>query len=156
MIETIQFTLNGKPVKVTTDSDRKLLWVLRTDLSLTGSKYGCGVGICGACTVLMNNEAVRSCQLSLKSVKSAKITTIEGLAKNGKLHPLQKAFMEYDAMQCGYCTSGMILEAYSYLSKHPNPTYSEIVNNMNEHLCRCGAYKRIIEAIQSAAQEMRG
>ena len=156
MNETIQFILNGKPAQLTTDNDRKLLWVLRTDYGLTGTKYGCGMGICGACTVLLDNSAVRSCQLSLKSVKGKKVITIEGLASKGKLHPLQKAFMEYDALQCGYCTSGMILEAYSYLQKNPNPSYAEIVENMNSHLCRCGAYKRIIEAIQSAALEMRG
>jgi aerobic-type carbon monoxide dehydrogenase small subunit (CoxS/CutS family) len=113
MNETIQFILNGKSVQLTTDSDRKLLWVLRTDFGLTGTKYGCGLGICGACTVLLDNEAVRSCQLPLKSIKGKKVITIEGLASKDKLHPVQKAFMEKDAFQCGYCTSGMILEAVS-------------------------------------------
>ena len=156
MKEIIQFKLNKKPVKVTVDSDRMLLWVLRTDLGLTGAKYGCGEGYCGACTVLLNNKAVRSCITSVKSVKGKEVTTIEGLAKNGKLHPLQKAFMENDALQCGYCTPGMILNAYSFLQKYPNPTHSDIVKNMDDNLCRCGSHSRIVQAIQAAAKEMKG
>ncbi len=156
MKEIIQFTLNEKPIKLTVDSDRMLLWVLRTDLGVTGPKYGCGEGLCGACTILLDNKAVRSCQLPVKSVKGRDVITIEGLAANGNLHPLQKAFMEHDALQCGFCTSGMILTAYSFLQKHPQPTYSEIVQNMDHNLCRCGAHNRIIRAIQAAAQEMQG
>ncbi len=156
MIEKISFTLNGKPVQVTDDSDRKLLWVLRTELELTGTKYGCGLGLCGSCTVVLDNKSVRSCQLPLKSVQGKHVTTIEGLEVKGKLHPVQKAFMEHNAFQCGYCTSGQIMEAYSYLLNNPNPTYADIVDNMEGNLCRCGSYNRIVQAIQSAAREMKG
>jgi nicotinate dehydrogenase subunit A len=156
MEENVQFKLNGKPVKVSVDSDRMLLWVLRTDLELTGTKYGCGEGICGACTVLVDGEAMRSCQTSAKDVQGKDVVTIEGLAKNGKLHPLQKAFMENDALQCGYCTSGMILNAYALLRKNPRPSTSDIMNGMDDNLCRCGAHNRIVRAVQSAAKEMRG
>lgn len=156
MIEQIQFKLNGKPIKLTLDSDRMLLWVLRTDLGLTGTKFGCGESFCGACTVLVNQEAVRSCQTEVKEIKGKEVVTIEGLAINNKLHPLQKAFKEHDGMQCGYCTPGMIMNAYSLLRKIPEPTEEEIIENMNDNLCRCGAHARIIEAIQSAAKEMKG
>jgi carbon-monoxide dehydrogenase small subunit len=156
MIEEIQFKLNGKPIKLRVDSERKLLWVLRTDLGLIGTKYGCGESFCGACTVLVNQDAVRSCQTAVKEIQGKEVVTIEGLASNGKLHPLQKAFTEHDAMQCGYCTPGMILNAYSFLRKNPNPSEKEIVENMNDNLCRCGAHNRIIQAIQSAAKEMKG
>ena len=156
MIEEIQFKLNGKPVKLTVDSERKLLWVLRTDLGLTGTKYGCGESFCGACTVLVNHEAVRSCQTIVKEIKGKEVITIEGLASGSKLHPLQKAFTEHDALQCGYCTPGMILTAYSFLRKNPDPSEKEIIENMNDNLCRCGAHTRIIKAIQSAAKEMKG
>jgi carbon-monoxide dehydrogenase small subunit len=156
MIEEIQFKLNGKPIKLTVDSERKLLWVLRTDLGLTGTKYGCGESFCGACTVLVDHEAVRSCQTTVKEILGKEVVTIEGLATNSKLHPLQKAFTEHDAMQCGYCTPGMILNAYSFLRKNPDPSEKEIIENMNDNLCRCGAHNRIIKAIQSAAKEMKG
>ena len=156
MKEIIQFKLNKKPVKLTVDSDRMLLWVLRTDLGLTGAKYGCGEGYCGACTVLLDKRAVRSCILPVKNVKGKEVTTIEGLAKNGVLHPLQKAFMENDALQCGYCTPGMILNAYSFLQKSPSPSYSDIIKNMDDNLCRCGSHSRIVQAIQAAAKEMKG
>ena len=156
MEETVQFTLNGKPTKLTVDSDRKLLWVLRTDLGLTGTKYGCGESYCGACTVLVNNEAVRSCQTIVKYVRGKEVVTIEGLAKNGALHPLQKAFMEHDALQCGYCTPGMIMNAYAFLRKNPRPSPSQIVEGMEDNLCRCGAHNRIVQAIQAAAKEMEG
>ena len=156
MIEALRFKLNGKPTELTLDGDRKLLWVLRTDLSLTGTKFGCGEGHCGACTVLMNNEPIRSCQLSAKDVSGQEIITIEGLAKNGNLHPLQKAFMSHDALQCGFCTPGMILSAYGLLLKNPQPSRREIIESMDGNLCRCGSYGRIIQAIQTAAQEMRG
>ena len=122
MIEKIRFTLNGEPVQVMVDGDRMLLWVLRTDLGLTGTKYGCGESYCGACTVIVNNEAVRSCQVTVKEVRDHNVMTIEGLAETGKLHPLQKAFMADDALQCGFCTPGMIMNAYALLRKNPCPT----------------------------------
>jgi len=156
MIEEVQFKLNGKPVKLNVDSDRLLLWVLRTDLGLTGTKYGCGESFCGACTVLVNHEAVRSCQTAVKEVKGKEVVTIEGLAVNNKLHPLQKAFIQHDAMQCGYCTPGMILNAYSFLRKNPDPSENDIIDNMNDNLCRCGAHNRIVKAVKSAAKEMKG
>ncbi len=154
MEKTLQFTLNDKPVTLTTDDQRPLLWVLRTHFGLTGPKYGCGEGICGACTVLVDDLPNRSCITPVGEVQGKRVTTIEGLAKDGQLHPLQKAFMEHDAMQCGYCTPGMILTAYGILRENPKPTYSQIVEGMEGNLCRCGAHKRIIEAIQSAAKEM--
>ncbi len=156
MIETVRFNLNGKPVKIDVDSDRKLLWVLRTNFKLTGTKFGCGEGYCGACTVLINNQAVRSCLAPIESIKNQNVITIEGLEKNGKLHPLQKAFMDHDGLQCGYCTPGMILTAYSFLRQNPNPKTEDIIDGMNYNLCRCGAHKRIVLAIHSAAEEMRG
>ena len=155
MEETIKFKVNGKPTELTVDSDRMLLWVLRTDLALTGTKYGCGEGYCGACTVLVDDEPVRSCLTPVKDVKGKEVVTIEGLAKNGNLHPLQKAFMEHDALQCGFCTPGMILSAYGLLKGNPEPSYSEILQGMEDNLCRCGAHKRIVEAIQAAAKEMK-
>lgn len=156
MNETISFTLNDKAVSVTTDGGRPLLWVLRTDLGLTGTKYGCGKALCGACTVIMDGMAVRSCVIPVSSVKDKKILTIEGLAKNGKLHPIQEAFAKHDALQCGFCTPGMILNAYSLLSSNPEPTRQEIIDGMEYNLCRCGAHTRIISAIEEAAQEMKG
>jgi aerobic-type carbon monoxide dehydrogenase small subunit (CoxS/CutS family) len=156
MIENIRFKLNGRPVSLSVETEQMLLAVLRYDLGLTGSKYGCGEGLCGACTVLVNNEAVRSCQYPLKDVGGKEVVTIEGLARDGKLHPLQEAFVRHDALQCGYCTSGMIMNAYGLLLKNPRPTRREIVVGMEGNLCRCGAYIRIIEAIQDAARDMRG
>ncbi len=156
MEETVQFRLNGKQTRLSVDTDRKLLWVLRTDLEHTGTKYGCGEGICGACTVLVNGHAVRSCQMTVKDIVGKEVITIEGLAINGKPHPLQKAFMDNDAFQCGYCTSGMIMNAYSFLKDHPHPSASDIIAGMDDNLCRCGAHKRIIEAVQTAAKEMKG
>jgi aerobic-type carbon monoxide dehydrogenase small subunit (CoxS/CutS family) len=156
MKERIQFTVNGKAVTMTVDSDRKLLWVLRTELGLTGTKYGCGQGLCGACTVLVENTAVRSCVMPVASVKGRDVITIEGLASNGNLHPLQQAFIEHDALQCGFCTPGMILTAYSLLHKNPHPPEAEIIAGMDHNLCRCGAHIRIVQAIQAAAQVMKG
>jgi aerobic-type carbon monoxide dehydrogenase small subunit (CoxS/CutS family) len=156
MAETISFTLNGKSVNVTTDRGRPLLWVLRTDLGLTGPKFGCGQAICGACTVLVDGKAVRSCVYPARNVEGRKVTTIEGLSNNGDLHPLQKAFAEHDALQCGFCTPGMILTAYSLLRENPQPTRAEIIEGMDDNLCRCGAHTRIIDAIQAAATEMKG
>jgi aerobic-type carbon monoxide dehydrogenase small subunit (CoxS/CutS family) len=156
MKETVQFTLNGKSITATVDSDRMLLWVLRTDLGLTGAKYGCGKGLCGACTVLLNQNAVRSCIIPVKTVQGQEVITIEGLASNGQLHPLQQAFMEHDALQCGFCTPGMILNAYSLLRTNPQPSEQEIRRGMEQNLCRCGAHIRIIRAIQAAAKAMEG
>jgi aerobic-type carbon monoxide dehydrogenase small subunit (CoxS/CutS family) len=156
MAEMISFTLNGKPVSVTTDGSRMLLWVLRTDLGLTGPKYGCGQAICGACTVLVDNRPIRSCTYPVRNAEGREIVTIEGLAKNGNLHPLQKAFVQHDGLQCGYCTSGMILTAYGLLQRNPDPSREEIIQGMDQNLCRCGAHTRIVDAIQSAAVEMKG
>jgi aerobic-type carbon monoxide dehydrogenase small subunit (CoxS/CutS family) len=156
MAETIAFMLNDKPVSVTTDGQRPLLWVLRTDLGLTGTKFGCGQAHCGACTVLIDNKAVRSCVYPVRNANGRQVRTIEGLANNGDLHPLQQAFVEHDALQCGFCTPGMILTAYSLLQENPEPTREEIIQGMDQNLCRCGAHTRIIDAIQSAAQAMKG
>ena len=156
MEESISFKLNDKPVSIATDPDRMLLWVLRTDLGLTGTKYGCGKGACGACTVILGDRAVRSCVIPMSIVKGKEVTTIEGLSKNGQLHPIQEAFAKHDALQCGFCTSGMILNAYGLLLRNPRPTTEEIINGMEGNLCRCGAHLRIIRAIESAAQEMKG
>lgn len=154
MAETIQFELNGKKVEMPLEKGQTLLWALRTHFKLTGTKYGCGEGYCGACTVLMNNEAVRSCGIRMEEVAGKKITTIEGLAKNGELHPVQQAFVNHDALQCGYCTPGMIMNAVGLLAKTPHPTREQIVEGMEDNLCRCGAHVRIIDAIESAAKAM--
>lgn len=151
MNRTVKFTLNGKPVSLTTDDQRTLLWVLRTDLDLTGTKYGCGEGICGSCTVAVDGAAVRSCQTVLAAVEGKNVVTIEGLEHDGKLHPLQQAFMDHGAFQCGYCTSGMLMNAYAFLQKQPKPSREAIVQEMNSNYCRCGAHQRIIAAIQEAA-----
>jgi aerobic-type carbon monoxide dehydrogenase small subunit (CoxS/CutS family) len=156
MEEPIRFSVNGKAVSMTLDGERKLLWVLRTEFGLTGVKYGCGKGICGACTVLIDKKASRSCRVPVKNVKGKEIITIEGLSENGKLHPLQEAFMKHDAFQCGFCTPGMILTAYSFLQQNPRPSYDEVIAGMDKNLCRCGAHTRIVQAILTAAQEMAG
>ena len=156
MEQTIRFRLNKRPVSVTTDGERELLWVLRTDLGLTGTKFGCGHNQCGACTVIINKQAVRSCQYLIKDVAGREVITIEGLAGNGQLHPLQKAFIKDGAVQCGFCTPGMILKAYGLLLKNPKPSRAEIIAGMDQSLCRCGAYNRIVKAIQTAAEELIG
>jgi aerobic-type carbon monoxide dehydrogenase small subunit (CoxS/CutS family) len=156
MNETLRFKLNGKPVSLEVDPGRKLLWVLRYDLKLTGSKYGCGEALCGACTVILDRQAVRSCSVEMKEVAGKEITTIEGLEQNGKLHPLQEAFVQHDALQCGYCTPGMIMNAYGLLLNNPRPTRSQIVEQMDGNLCRCGAHMRIVAAIETAARQMGG
>lgn len=156
MIETIRFTLNDRPVNLAVDPERPLLWVLRTDLALTGAKFGCGEGHCGACTVLLNNEAILGCQTPVGAVAGGEVKTIEGLAHNGQLHPLQEAFAAHDALQCGFCTPGMILKAYGLLVSNPAPTPAEIIDGMEDNLCRCGAHVRIIEAIQTAAKALKG
>ena len=155
MTEKISFTLNGKPVTLDVDGDRELLWVLRTELGLTGTKYGCGEGICGACTVLIDDEALPSCQMRIKDVDGSRVTTIEGLEKDGNLHPLQQAFVDHDALQCGYCTPGMIMKAHGILTENPDASRAEIVEGMEGNLCRCGAHPRIVDAIESAAKVMK-
>jgi len=152
---TVHFNLNGESVSLTGDEERMLLWMLRTDLALTGVKYGCGEGLCGACTVLVNGKAVLSCQTPVKDVSGAKIVTIEGLAQNGNLHPIQQAFIDHDALQCGFCTSGMILKAYDLLVESPQPTQDEIISAMDDNLCRCGSHIRIVQAVQTAAKHMQ-
>lgn len=156
MKRSIRFSLNGQPITLDTDDDRSLLWVLRTDLELTGTKYGCGEGICGACTVIVGGKAVRSCMTSLKNIQGKEVVTIEGLARDGKLHPLQQAFIDHGALQCGYCTSGMLLNAYAFLREHPKPSRDEIVAHMERNLCRCGAHQRIVAAIESASGQIEG
>jgi len=156
MEKIFRFRLNGKAVRLTSSPDRMLLWVLRSDLEHTGTKYSCGEGFCGACTVLVNKEPILSCQYPIQNVDGKEVITIEGLQKNGNLHPLQAAFMQHNALQCGFCTPGMILRAYSLLLKNPQPSYGEIVEAMEGNLCRCGGYDRIIQAIQSAALTMKG
>lgn len=156
MTEIIPFKLNGKSIRLEVDPERMLLWVLRTDLELTGTKFGCGEGYCGSCTVLVDSKAVRSCQFPMKDVKGKEVLTIEGLAPGKNLHPLQKAFIEHDALQCGFCTPGMILTAYSLLLEKPEPTRQEIIQGMEENLCRCGSHQRIVQAIEKVAQMMKG
>jgi carbon-monoxide dehydrogenase small subunit len=155
MEEQIRFDLNGKKADITIDPTFTLLWVLRDQFGLTGSKYGCGIGYCGACTVLIDNEPVRSCMIPAGDVADKRVITIEGLKVNGKLHPLQNAFMEKDALQCGFCTPGMIMNAYGLLLQNPEPTREEVIVGMEDNLCRCGAHIRIIEAIQSAGRQMK-
>jgi len=154
MIETIDFSLNDKPIRAKIDGERPLLWVIRIDLGLTGTKYGCGEGYCGACTVLVDERAVRSCQVTAKEVAGRKVLTIEGIARKGILHPLQRAFAEHDALQCGFCTPGMIMSAYGFLKENPRPTRADIIRGMEGNLCRCGSYERIVLAIQGAAVAM--
>ncbi len=147
----VSFTLNGKPTRVTVDEKRMLLWVLRDDLGLTGTKFGCGQSVCGACTVLVNNEAVRSCVTPVGDVEGKQVLTIEGLERGGRLHAVQEAFVKHAAFQCGYCTPGMIMGAYAFLLKNPKATRAAIIREMDSHLCRCGTHVRIVEAIQTAA-----
>jgi aerobic-type carbon monoxide dehydrogenase small subunit (CoxS/CutS family) len=152
----IQLTVNGVKHQIEAEPETSLLEVLRNDLGLTGSKFGCGEGQCAACTVLIGGDAVKSCVTSISEVGAEPVTTIEGLEKNGKLHPLQQAFIDEDALQCGYCTAGMIMGAHSLLAKNPKPTDSEVAQKMQGHICRCCVYPRIVKAIQSAAKTMRG
>lgn len=156
MEEMIRFELNGKKTEILLDPKMTLLWVLRTQFGLTGTKYGCGIGFCGACTVLIDKEPVRSCTTTMVDVAGKKVITIEGLAMNGELHPVQKAFIEHDALQCGYCTPGMIMNSVGLLLKNHNPSEKEIIHGMEDNLCRCGAHKRIVMAVQTAAKEMKG
>ncbi|TVM18488.1 (2Fe-2S)-binding protein [Oceanidesulfovibrio indonesiensis] len=154
----MEVTINGVQQTLDVDGDRPLLWVLRTDMGLTGTKYGCGIGLCGSCVVLIDGVAARSCQIFMSEVAGKEVTTIEGLAAGdepGDLHPVQQAFMEHDALQCGYCTPGMILQGVSLLTENPDPNTEEIVNALEGNLCRCGAHKRIVQAMHTAAK-MKG
>lgn len=155
MKEKIQFELNGKPTVLDVEPDQTLLWVIRTNLNLTGTKFGCGEGFCGACTVLLDGKAVRSCSTQVSEVAGKKVVTIEGLAKGDVLHPVQKAFVEHDALQCGYCTPGMIMNAVGFLNQNANPSKEDIIWGMEDNLCRCGAHNRILDAVQTAAIEMK-
>lgn len=156
MNQKISFYLNGQSVTLETEPDRPLLWVLRNDLKITSPKFGCGEGYCGACTVLVDSEPVRSCQTEIARVNGRRVVTLEGLSKGDKLHPLQQAFLNHEAFQCGFCTSGMILEALALLHKKPNPSRTEIINTLEDHLCRCGAHRRIIQAVEEASIMMNG
>src|ERR1041385_1528072 len=152
----IRLVLNGAPREVAADAPRSLLSVLRDDLLLTGCKYGCGEGECGACTVLIDGKAARSCITSLSEAAGKRVTTVEGLETAGKLHPVQQAFIDCGAMQCGYCTTGMIMSGVSLLEKQPQPTRQQIVEHMNGNICRCGTYSRIIVAIERGGGLMKG
>lgn len=152
---SIRLSINHREYKVEADPQTSLLTVLRDDLDLTGSKYGCGEGMCGACTVLVDGKAQRSCITRAASVAGRQISTIEGLAQGDRLHPVQQAFLDVGAMQCAYCTSGMIMSAVSLLKRNPSPSASEIVDAMEGNVCRCGTYPRIVSAIQQAAGVMR-
>ena len=156
MKDTIHFELNNQPKELVLDRERTLLWVLRNDYTLSGTKYGCGMGHCGSCTVLIDEKTVRSCMVTADFVNGKNVVTIEGLGTKSSLHPVQKAFVQHDALQCGYCTPGMIMTATGLLYENPDPTRQEIIDAMEDNFCRCGAYTRIIDAIQSASKEMKG
>lgn len=155
MATITELNVNGQRRPLDADGPRTLLSVLRDDLDLTGTKYGCGEGQCGACTVLIDGVPTRSCLTSLDEVGQRPVTTIEGIERDGRLHPLQQAFLDADALQCGYCTSGMIVSALALLRDKPAPSEDEIVHAMNGNICRCGTYRRILAAIQKAAEELR-
>jgi aerobic-type carbon monoxide dehydrogenase small subunit (CoxS/CutS family) len=152
---TVRFSVNGSATSVSTDAERRLLDVLREDLGLTGTKYGCGEGQCGACLVHLDGEPARSCLLPVTAAEGKSVTTIEGLARGGVLHPVQQAFLDEGALQCGYCTSGMILAATALLARTPDPTREQIVAGMDGHLCRCNGYVKVINAVRRAAETMR-
>jgi aerobic-type carbon monoxide dehydrogenase small subunit (CoxS/CutS family) len=156
MKESIRFRLNGQNVKVDAEEGGTLLWGLRTALGLTGTKYGCGEGLCGACTVLLDGKAVHSCTTPLKRVAGREVVSIEGLGRGGKLHPLQQAFIDHGAFQCGYCTPGMLLAASALLRENPKPSREQIAARLDHNLCRCGAHQRIVDAVEAAAQQMGG
>lgn len=153
MRREISFTLNGKTAIITAEDSRMLLWVLRYELGLTSAKFGCGAALCGACTVIVNGQAVRSCVTPVKEIAGKQVLTIEGLSADGRLHPIQQAFLNHHAFQCGYCTPGMILSAYALLAENPHPTREEIIRHMDDNLCRCGSHTRIVNAILEAARK---
>ena len=156
MARVTELHVNGRARPVDVDGERSLLSVLRDDLDLTGSKYGCGEGQCGACTVLLDGIPAKSCSVTVGSVGQKKITTIESLAENGRLHPLQEAFLTVEALQCGYCTSGMIMAGYALLQRKPDPTEAEIMRSLNGNVCRCGTYQRVVAAIKLGAKSLHG
>ncbi len=156
MASILELEINGKKYTVAYPPDTPLLYVLRDELGLTGAKYGCGEGMCGACTVLLAGTARRSCQIPVSAAVSKPITTIEGLEKNGSLHPVQQAFLDAGAFQCAYCTSGMIMSSVSLLQTNPLPSEEQIVQSLQGNICRCGTQPRIIEAVQLAAEKMAG
>lgn len=151
MKKTIKFTLNDRPAEVQVDGNESLLWVIRTHLDLTGTKYGCGIGLCGACVVIVDNSPVRSCMVNAGFVENKQVLTVEGLAKNGTLHPVQQAFVDHDALQCGFCTPGMIMSARELLRRNPRPDRAAIVEAISGNLCRCTGYLPIIDAISEVA-----
>ena len=155
METTVQFMVNGKNQRVKTEAQRTLLEVLREDLDLTGTKYGCGEGQCRTCTVLMDGKPVRSCQTEISELEGRKVTTIEGLAANGKLHPVQQAFVSEGAMQCGYCVPGMVLTSVALLERNARPTREQIVEALNGNICRCCGYINILQAVERAAKEAK-
>ena len=155
MAEVIELRLNGRPTRVETDGERMLLWVLRVDLGLTGAKYGCGEGHCGACTVLLDEEAVRACVVPVRDVQGREVVTIEGLeGPDGALHPVQQALVDAGAIQCGFCTPGMVMRIVAFLDHHPEPTESEIARSIEGNLCRCTGYVKIHEATRNAARAL--
>lgn len=156
MKRTLRFRLNGRPVSISTEDDRRLLWVLRTELELTGTKYGCGDGVCGSCTVVIDGRAIRSCQMPIRTVDGKDVLTVEGLGSDDRLHPLQEAFIEHGALQCGYCTPGMLMSAYALLASKKSLTRDAIIQGMERNLCRCGAHQRIVAAIEDAAKRKGG
>jgi aerobic-type carbon monoxide dehydrogenase small subunit (CoxS/CutS family) len=155
MPNPIQLVINGEKRSVSADPDTSLLEVLRDELGLTGSKYGCGEGQCGACTVLLDGNARRSCVTSVSAAAGKSITTIEGLEQSGRLHPVQQAFLDAEAFQCAYCTSGMIMSSVALLHQNANPTRAEIELSLQGNICRCGTYPRILDAVQNAAKSLR-
>ena len=156
MNKTLRFRLNGRPATLEIDDESSLLWALRTQLELTGTKYGCGEGLCGACTVLLDGKAVQSCTLPVRAVSGKEVVTVEGLAREGALHPLQQAFIDHGALQCGYCTPGMLMSAAALLRRNPKPSRDEIAAQLEHNLCRCGAHQRILDAVEAAARRPGG
>ena len=155
MPNVTQLQVNGRRRETDADQDRSLLSVLRDDLALTGAKYGCGEGQCGACTVILDGHRVRSCVTKVSAADGKPVRTIEGVADGDKLHPLQEAFLEAGALQCGYCTPGMLMSALALLEKNPDPTVAEVITAMDRNICRCGAYARIVAAVRKAAEVMK-
>jgi carbon-monoxide dehydrogenase small subunit len=153
-MKQINFTLNGQAITLSLQGQESLQSILRYHLEHTGTKYGCGIGECGACTVLLDKEPVRSCMVQAEDIQDKAVITIEGLRTAEALHPLQEAFMDHDALQCGFCTSGMIMNAYGLLLQTPEPSRANIIEGMESNLCRCGAYNRIVDAIETAGKEM--
>jgi len=156
MKTSLRFHLNGEPVALDVDDSRMLLWLLRGELGATGTKYGCGEGVCGACTVLVDGEALPACQTPVSAVAGKRVTTIEGLAEGDRLHPLQEAFVERGALQCGYCTPGMILTAHALLAENPHATRQQILDGLEGNLCRCGAHQRIVAAVEQVVARKGG